>query len=334
MSTIQEVAKRAGVSAGTVSRYLNGHQLKAANQDRVEAAIRDLGYRSNYLARSLRSNRSMSIGLLINNMLNHFAVSVVAQVERQMELNDYNIILSGFRKEQDIFVHKLANLIDRRVDGLILFEPIEDDRARKLIEQSGIPTLSISNPLPYACVDNMLASARKSCRKVTRHMIDMGHTRIGILAASQEEYVSRERLAGVLEAFDDAGLPRNKAVVRIGDYSRECGYRDMMHLLNEDHVDCVFALNYGRGQGAQQALSELGLRIGQDVSFACYDHLDTKTYFHPSITTVCPPSLEIGTKAAQEILSMIKEGRLGTGRTTYTDEDIAWLPSIIELNKE
>lgn len=84
----------------------------------------------------------------------------------------------------------------------------------------------------------------------------------------------------------------------------------MMHLVCEDHVDCVFALNYGRSQGAQQALNELGLRIGEDISFACYDYLDTKTYFHPSITTVCPPSLEIGTNAAREILSMIQEGRL------------------------
>ena len=151
MSTIQEVAKRAGVSAGTVSRYLNGHQLKAGNQSRVEAAIEELGYRSNYLARSLRSNQSMSIGLLINNMLNHFAVSVVAQVEREMELNDYNIILSGFREDREVFIRKLENLIDRRVDGLILFEAIEDERARKLIEQSGIPTISISNPLPYPC---------------------------------------------------------------------------------------------------------------------------------------------------------------------------------------
>lgn len=304
MSTIQEVAKRAGVSAGTVSRYLNGHQLKASNRIRVEAAIKELGYRSNYLARSLRSKQSMSIGLLINNMLNHFAVSVVAQVEREMELNDYNIILSGFREDREVFVRKLENLIDRRVDGLILFEAIEDDRARRLLEQSGIPTLSISNPLPYSCVDNMLAANRASCREVTRRMI---------------------------EAFDEAGLPRKNAVVRIGGYERECGYRDMMALVNEDGMDCVFVLNYGRSQGAQQALNELGLRIGEDISFACYDYLDTKTYFHPSITTVCPPSIEIGSRAAREILSMIEEGRLGSGKTTYTDEDIAWLPSIIGL---
>lgn len=333
VSTIQEVAKRAGVSAGTVSRYLNGHQLKAANQSRVEAAIEELGYRSNYLARSLRSKRSMSIGLLINNMLNHFAVSVVAQVERKMELNDYNIILSGFREEREVFVRKLENLLDRRVDGLILCEPIADERAQKLIEQSGIPTLAISNPLPYSCVDNILATSRKSCCSVITSMIEAGHTRIGVLAASQEEYVSRERLAGALEAFDRAGLPRRNAVVRIGGYARECGYRDMMHLVQEDRVDCVFALNYGRSQGAQQALSELGLRVGEDISFACYDYQDTKTYFHPSITTVCPPAVEIGSMAATEILSMIEEGRSGSGATTYVDEDIAWLPSIIGLKQ-
>ena len=121
--------------------------------------------------------------------------------------------------------------------------------------------------------------------------------------------------------------------MRIGGYARECGYRDMMHLVQEDRVDCVLALNYGRSQGAQQALSELGLRVGEDISFACYDYQDTKTYFHPSITTVCPPAVEIGSMAATEILSMIEEGRSGSGATTYVDEDIAWLPSIIGLKQ-
>lgn len=331
MSTIQEVAKRAGVSAGTVSRYLNGHHLKAANRDRVESAIQELGYRSNYLARSLRSNRSMAIGLLINNMLNHFAVSMVAQVEREMELNDYSIILSGFREDRDTFVRKLENLINRRVDGIILCEPIEDARAEELLEHCGVPVIAVSNPLPYPRVDNILSASRRGSRDVTRHMIAAGHERIGVLAATQEDYVSRERLGGVLDGFDEAGLSHENAVVRIGGYSRECGYRDMMRLVREDGVDCVFALNYGRGRGAQQALMELGLHIGRDISFACYDYLDTKTYFHPSITTVCPPSIEIGSMAASEILSMIEQGRTGSGKTAYVEEDITWLPSIIEI---
>ena len=334
MPTIQEVAKRAGVSPGTVSRYLNGHQLKAGNQARVQQAIEELGYRSNFLARSLRSNRSMTIGLIINNMLNHFAVSIVAQMEREMELNDYSIILSGIREDREIFVRKLENLIDRRVDGLVLVEPLEDDRARRLIEQSGIPTLSLSRPLPYACVDNLVAANRKSCRTVTARMIAAGHERIGVLAACQDEYVARERLFGVLEAFDEAGLPRANAVVRVGGYGREDGYRDMVALLREDGVDTVFALNHGRGQGAQQAVGELGLQIGRDLSFACYDYLDTRTYFHPTITTVCPPADEIGTRAAQQILAMIQEERLGTGKVDYIDEDIQWLPSIIGIDRE
>lgn len=331
MSTIQEVAKHAGVSAGTVSRYLNGHQLKASNRIRVETAIKELGYRSNYLARGLRSKRSMTIGLFINNMLNRFAVRVVAQVEREMECNDYNIILSGFREDREILVRQLENLIDHSVDGLILCEPLVDDRVRELIEQSNIPTIALSNPLPYDCVNNIVAASRKSCREVTQRMIEAGHTRIGILASNQAEFVSRERLCGVLEAFDEAGLPRENAVVRVGGYAPECGYQDAMDLVKEEQVDCIFALNFGRSNGAQKALNELKLRIGKDISYACYDYSDSKTYFHPTITTICPPSDEIGSVAAVEILSMINEERLGTGTTTSFDESITWLPSIIEL---
>ena len=332
MATIQEVAEHAGVSAGTVSRYLNGHQLKAANQIRVERAIEELGYRSNYLARGLRSKRSMSIGLLVNNMLNHFAVSLVAQVEREMEINDYNIILSGFRESRDIFVHKLEGLIDRRVDGLILCEPIQDERARDLIEHCEVPVLAISNLLPYRNVDNILVSSRESCRAVTARMIQAGHERIGVLAATQTEYVAQERLSGVLEAFDDAGLPRQGAIVRIGGYGREFGYQDMKRLIMEDHVDCVFALNYGRGQGAQQAIDEFGLRIGENFSFACYDYLDTKIYSRPNITAVHPPSIEIGSMAATRILSMIEDGSRATGGITYVGENIEWMPSIVGMD--
>ena len=78
----------------------------------------------------------------------------------------------------------------------------------------------------------------------------------------------------------------------------------------------------------------MGLQIGRDLSFACYDYLDTRTYFHPTITTVCPPADEIGTRAAQQILAMIQEERLGTGKVDYIDEDIQWLPSIIGIDRE
>lgn len=330
MSTIQEVAQRAGVSTGTVSRYLNGYKLKQKNMDAIKQAIEDLDYHPNLTARSLRRSRSMTIGLMINNMQNNLASQVVSQIEEDVDEAGYSLLLSGFRKSREVFEHQVVNLANRGIDGLILFEaPQPDSKGPDPIRSLDLPILSINTQYNAPNVDSILPRNKQSSYDVVSHMISCGHDRIGIIAAPQREEVSRERLAGALEAIQSAGLPASSAVVLFGDYSPDSGRNCMTELLNRN-VDCVFTCNYKMGLGALQAAIEAGRVIGKNLSYACYDYDDTHEMFYPRLTTVCPPAHDLGSLASQELLSMIEDGRRGTGRVTLLSNTINWQPSIVK----
>ena len=331
MSTIQEVARRAGVSAGTVSRYLNGYKLKQRNAHAIERAIAELGYRPNLTARSLRSSRSMTVGLLINNMQNNLAAQVVAQVESEMELHDYTIMLSGFREDRSAFERQLQTLVARGVDGLILFEvPWSVDTGSDPVRALDIPVVALNMPYDSPNVDSILPMNRRSSFEVASRMIALGHERMGVIAAPLREYVSRERLGGVLDAMAQAGLPSGNAIVTYGDYSPGSGRARMGELLDAG-LDCVFVCNFKMGQGALQAVSERGRAIGRDLSYACYDYADTHDFFYPRLTTICPPSQELGRVAASRLLEMIARGERGSGRRTELPNTISWQPSIVDV---
>ncbi|MDJ1122210.1 LacI family DNA-binding transcriptional regulator [Olsenella sp. YH-ols2217] len=332
MATIQEVASAAGVSVGTVSRYLNGYQLKPANEERIERAIAALDYHPNSLARSLRRQRSCTVGLLVNNMLNHFATSVVASIEREMELHDYTIMLSGFRNDHHVFAEKLRLLLDRQIDGLIVFETDEGWDELRLLDEVQIPLVFVGSPVRCPRADQVLVNDQPSAERVMAEMIACGHDRPGIICGPQREHVARERLNGCLAAIDAAGLPRRQATVIEGGYSRQCGYEAMNALLVAG-VDAVFCCNYGTGQGALQAVSERGLRVGEDLSYASFDYFDLSPLFYPRITTICPPSQKIGTYAARHVLELIDHETLGTGRRETFADQILWQPSIIGLDR-
>ncbi len=331
VSTIQEVAQRAGVSTGTVSRYLNGYKLKQKNMDAIKQAIADLDYRPNLTARSLRRSRSMTIGLMINNMKNNLATQVVSQIETEIEQADYSMLIAGFRKSRSVFEQHLQTLVNRGIDGLILFEaPRVEDGHVDPVAPIDLPILSINTPYNAPNVDSILPKNKESSFEVVSKMIEFGHRHIGIIAAPQQEQVSRERLQGALDAISSAGLPPESATVLFGDYSPNSG-RQCMSALLDMGVDCVFTCNYKMGMGALQAATEAGRTIGQNLSYACYDYDDTHEMFYPRLTTVCPPAYELGHLAGQELLSMIESGQRGSGKTTLLDNMINWQPSIVDL---
>lgn len=329
MANIQDVARRAGVSTGTVSRFLNGFKLKEANQTAVEDAIRELDYHPNNLARGLRSNRTNSIGLLIRNMRNHLAASIVAQVEVQMELHDYSIILSGFLNDPRVFERRLELMLSRKVDGIILFEGQSSWPGSRLLDDVGVPVVSINYPYEHPRVNSLLVSDRESSTEVVGRMIELGHDQIGIIAAPQDEYVARERLTGVYDAFARAGLAKEHAHVSFGDFSRESGYRIMREFLEKDHLDCVFSCNYNMSQGALQAVGELGRTVGEDLSYAAFDYFDTSDTFYPALTTICPPVEKLGDEASRQLLDHIDQGTLTCGETMTMPHKITWRHSIV-----
>ncbi|MGX7417232.1 LacI family DNA-binding transcriptional regulator [Carnobacterium gallinarum] len=334
MATIQEVANHAGVSVGSVSRYLNGYQLKPANMKKIEESIEALEYKGNPLAKALKSNQTLSIGLLMNNMQSNFSASMVAQIEDELERFGYSILLSGFRNDYSQVERKLDFLLSRKIDGLIIFEAEQDWEAVQQLKNVDIPVISVNTPMEFDMVDSIVVNNKQSTKEVIEKMLQFGHEKIGIIAAPQTDYVARERLDGVLEAFAENNYPIEDAVIYYGDYSKQSGYTGMKHLLKNEEITAVFVCNYNMSLGALQEIYEQQLKIGEDISFASYDYFDASDIFNPKLTVIRQPVKEIGTLAANRMMEKIRNHGQLQGDIFVVPNDILWRDSVKERNNK
>ncbi|WP_086347395.1 LacI family DNA-binding transcriptional regulator [Candidatus Enterococcus clewellii] len=328
MATIQEVAKEAQVSVGSVSRYLNGHTLRPENMTRIRSAIEKLNYTENLWAKGLKSNQSFSIGLLMNNMQSQFSSSVVATIEDVFEQEGYGTLLSGYRDDAEQIERKLDFLLSRGVDGLVVFGAEQSWPGIKKIKDLDIPVISAITPLDYPNVDSILLNNRESTTAIIQRILGQGHQKIGFIAAPQIDYVAKERLNGIHDAFTQSGLTLDERYIVYGDYSRKSGYMCMEELLKLEDITAVFVCNYNMSLGALEAIYEHELKIGTDISFASYDYFEASDIFYPKLTVIKQPVAEFGTLVAQRVLQRVKEGQKMAGQQFTIENEILWRDSI------
>lgn len=331
MSTIQEVARLAKVSVGSVSRYLNGYKLKETNMKRIEAAIEKLDYKQNYSAKGLKSNRTMSIGLLINNAQSMFSASMIATLADELEKLGYSMLFSGFQKNKSQLKSKLEFLLSRKVDGLIVFEAEQDWQETQQLKNLNIPVISINTPLDFPKIDSVLMDNRQSTKKVIKKMIDYGHKEIGIIAGLQKDYIARERLNGALAAFEEMHLPIDYTKIYYGDYSKMSGYKGTDELFHQQ-VSAIFVCNYNMSIGSLQAIYEKNIQLGKDLSFASFDYFDSSDIFKPKLTVIRQPVTEISLLAANRIVRRLREEESLKEETFIIPNKILWRDSVRRIN--
>lgn len=327
MATIQEVAKYANVSVGSVSRYLNGYQLRPENAKRIEAAIKALNYRENMMAKALKSNQSLSIGVLVNNMTSNFSASLIATMEIVFEKQGYSMLLNGYLDDPEEIRRKIEFLTARGVDGLVVLTAEETWPGTQILQELTIPVVSVVTPMTFTNVDSIIINDDESTETVITKMLQAGHEKIGIIAAPQNNYVARQRLNGVRAAYQAVGQVLPEDMLFYGDYSRESGYDGMTALLAQD-ITAVFVCNYNMSLGAIQKIQELELKIGTDISFASFDYFDASEVFYPKLTVIKQPVTEIGLLAANRVLERIKQKDSQVGQQFTVENEILWRDSI------
>lgn len=313
MATIRDVAREAGVSIGTVSRYLNGVTLKKNNMKNIKLAIEKLNYKENMIAKGLKNNRSLSIGVVINSLTDVFATSIVTSLESYLEEHNYSIMICDYQNDLKKLKRKLEFLKNRSIDGLILFHV--EDRIPILDEfkEEGTPIILIDCPIEGFDTDVFLVDNRNASRKVTEFLLEQKHTKIAIIAGDQKNYIGRERLKGFIDAIKSKELDISKEYIKFGDYTKESGYRLSKELLELDNrPTAIYSTNYYMTLGTIQAIYEKKLNIPEDISIVGFDSFEMSNIFEPKLTTIRQPVEEIGRKAGELILRRIKE---------ETDED-------------
>jgi LacI family transcriptional regulator len=303
--TIYEVARRAGVSASTVSRVLSGHlPVSAEKRAAVLAAVEATGYRPNAMAQSLAIGKSRSVGVLTQNIASPLYGEILRGVERTFREADFHPLFAcGATPEESRGA--LGLLLSHPVEALVLVGGRFIDE--ELVGAAGqIPVVAVSRDvegLEDRClhVDN-----RRGAHEAVKHLLDLGHRRIVHLAGLAGYSDALERRAGYESALEEAGLAATRELLVLGDFDSASGRTGVEGLLDRRvPFSAVFAANDEMAFGACVALFRRGLRVPQDVSVVGFDDQAPAASFVPPLTTVRQPTFEMGSAAARAVLAAL-----------------------------
>lgn len=314
MPTIRDVAKKAGVATTTVSRVLNNSgYVSAATRARVEAAIQELGYVPNRVARSLRLKRTNTLALVVTDITNPFWTTVVRGVEDAANAAGFTVILCNTDEspsKQDAY---LQVLLQKRVDGILLTPTHSTPEPIALLHRLKMPVVVLDRRVPGAEVDVVRCDSRAGAYQLVRHLLDLGHTRIAALAGPEDVSTSTDRVAGYRRALHEAGLGEEHEWVRYGQFTFESGVEGAEEVLDLDpRPTALLAANNFIATGALRVLHEAGLDVPRDMSLVAFDELSCDPSTVPFLTVADQPAYQMGQKATELLIARLSD-RAGNG---------------------
>jgi DNA-binding LacI/PurR family transcriptional regulator len=317
--TLEEVAARAGVGRGTVSRVVNGSpRVSDRTRAAVEQAVAELGYIPNRAARALAANRADAVALVIPEpetrlFAEPYFSDIIRGVSAELAEADLQLLLTLIRTpdERRRFAQYLGA---HRVDGVLLISVHTDDPLPDLLEQMGIPTVlggrrSAGETVPHIDSDNT-----GGARTAVEHLIARGRRTIATITGPLDMYVARCRLDGYCQALAGAGLPIREDRAARADFTEEGGSRAMHRLLERGvSPDAVFAASDVMAAGARRALRERGMRVPDDVALVGFDDSAVARHLEPPLTSVRQPIEEMG----RAMVRLLRE-QIGAGAGAWT----------------
>ncbi len=308
-ATIKDVAALANVSRQTVSRVLNENDYVAdETRARVLAAIKKLNYRLNTVARSMVVGNTCMLGCVLPNLTDYTFAMHVEGAQAEARRRGYFFLAASASTKADV-ESLLEELMDRRVDGLLVFNPRADHRYRYFLPliEKGAAVVYLGNTPHDEPVSWVKCDDYQGGYQATDHLISLGHTTIVTLTGPDNEECTIDRLTGYRQALTDAGLEFEQSLVVTGDWSATSGYQSTQRLLAENQsFSAIFAQNDRMAVGAIRALREVGIQVPDDVSIVGFDDIPLASYFDPPLTTLRQPMEESGRQAARLLIETIQ----------------------------
>jgi DNA-binding LacI/PurR family transcriptional regulator len=307
-ATVRDIAAAAGVSIATVSRVLTeaDHPVSGEKRQRVLEAARNLDYRPNYVARSLRTDRSATIGIITDNVESPHTTGMIRGIQDVMRQAGYICVIISADWDPEAEREAIRDLVSRSIEGVIFAETWH---------RSANETLDLANR-PYVFVHRQFASTHPysvtpdeiyGARLATGHLLRLGHRCIGYINGPEHFYASTDRLQGYREELASAGIMFDPALVTRGDWNVDSGYQAGRQLLTgTPPPSAIFAANDLMAAGAMYALFDAGFRVPQEIAVVGYDNQDIAHIFRPAMTTVTLPLYEMGQASARMLLSLMR----------------------------
>lgn len=307
MATIKDVAKLAGVSISTVSKYLNGGNIRPEKLEPIRSAIAQLDYHANPFARGLKAQRSKSVGILLPTMTAPFFGTMVTALDKVLRENGYHSVISCYGSNHGLERDYLSFLLSTGIDGLIYVpEDLSGDEFYELTAQRPLPVVQVDRVIQGVATDAVLADNTNTVYAGVSGLIAKGHRRIGIITGPKSVFTAKERLIGYLRALSDHEIPYDDALVRSGELVFTTGYHGFLELMNVPHPPtAILSTNYDITLGVITAAQERGIRLPEQIDLFGFDCVEVCSMMTPPLPVVQQPEQEIGRTAAQYLLERL-----------------------------
>jgi LacI family transcriptional regulator len=325
MATIKDVAAVAGVSFTTVSHVVNNSRPVSADvRAKVEHAIRQLHYVPSAVARSLKARSTATIGLVVPNSTNPYFAELARGIEDGCARNGYCVFFCNSDDDPAKQRNYLRVLQEKRIDGLIVASAGDDAVLAQTLADSHEPLVVVDRNIEGINADLVQIDHEKGAYLATRHLLELGHVRIGCITGPVQTAVSAMRVHGFIRAMAERGIEIAADAIVESDFSGTGGHRAAAQLFDTIRPSAIFACNDMMGIGALRAAAERNISVPRDCSIIGFDDIELGRFTFPSLSTVGQSVRALGDTAAQTLIDRIAEA---SGNNTARAPGRRWVVS-------
>ena len=334
MATIKDISKETGLGLATISKFINGGNVREKNKIVIENAIEKLGYTTNNFARGLKTGKSYTVGVVIPEFGNIFVTDILTVVADILRENGYGVIVCDCRTDKIKEIEAINFLLGKMVDGIINMPASNSGQHLLPAIESEIPILLLDRMIPElkdkvsaVLVDNVGASY-----SAVKLLVDAGHKDIGVILGPPEVFTSQQRFLGYNQALVQNSISLNQSNIEYSDYSIQGGYKSMKRLLSNSSITAIYSTNFYMTHGAIIALNEEGYNIPDEISFVGFDAMEISRVIKPKLTIVSQPLNEIGRYAAKIMLEKLKDSTVSEPKNITLSAELIIGESVRQLN--
>ncbi|HEY4358559.1 MAG TPA: LacI family DNA-binding transcriptional regulator [Acidobacteriaceae bacterium] len=321
MPTLVHVARLAGVGLGTASRALSGDgYVSEETSARIHTAALQLRYQRNELARSLKTNRSGAIGLIIPDIGGPFMASCVRAIQKVTRQAGYMLIIAFTNGNEKVEAEEVDYMIRHQIDGIMIVPAAGSAAPFSSLQMKNIPLIAFDQPIGGDEYDAVVVKNRQGARAAVEHLIWHGHKRIACLGVFRQLYSIQQRIEGYRAAMKDAKLPMMLEIINPDDDG--VGKQIDKWLAAKNPPTAIFSLNELTSLETVEALAIRGLRMPTDIAFVGFDDIQLGPYLDPPLTAVLQPAASIGEHTATRMLERIKSTETLQPKRVLLDVDL------------
>ena len=305
--TLADIAREAGTSRSTASRALNGRgYVSARARARLLAAADRMGYVPNASARTLKQKTSRVVGVVVTDLGNEFYARLAAGIEQTLREADHQMVLVADNSDSEQELRGIRTFIAMRAAGVIMTPA--NDASGALLARHDVRIVEVDRRLAEVPCDAVVIDNQRGAQDATEHLLELGHRRVGILAADTDWTTDAGRVGGYRLAHDQGGVPVDeRLIVRIGFHAPDAETK-IDALLDDGSPTAIFAANNPLAEAAWNVLRRRGLALPRDVSLVAFDDVPWMTMVEPGITVIAQPTIEMGRRAARLLLARVDDG--------------------------